>query len=82
MDDLTRLFIQNERIINNKNNNLKLTNNEARYINKVMRIKIGKEIFITNGQGSLWKAINLEDCLLYTSPSPRDRQKSRMPSSA
>jgi len=61
MDDLTRLFIQNERIINNKNNNLKLTNNEARYINKVMRIKIGKEIFITNGQGSLWKAINLED---------------------
>ena len=25
-----------------------------------------------------WRAI----CLLYTSPSPRDRQKSRMPSSA
>ena len=24
----------------------------------------------------------LLDCLLYTSPSPRDRQKSRMPSSA
>ena len=24
----------------------------------------------------------LKDCLLYTSPSPRDRQKSRMPSSA
>ena len=25
---------------------------------------------------------NLKHCLLYTSPSPRDRQKSRMPSSA
>ena len=25
---------------------------------------------------------NVKDCLLYTSPSPRDRQKSRMPSSA
>ena len=25
---------------------------------------------------------HLNDCLLYTSPSPRDRQKSRMPSSA
>ena len=25
---------------------------------------------------------SLEACLLYTSPSPRDRQKSRMPSSA
>ena len=64
MDDLIRLFIQNERIINNKNNNLKLTNNEARYINKVMRIKIGKEIFITNGKGSLWKAINLGNNLI------------------
>ena len=27
-------------------------------------------------------AAELIDCLLYTSPSPRDRQKSRMPSSA
>ena len=26
--------------------------------------------------------IFIMDCLLYTSPSPRDRQKSRMPSSA
>ena len=26
--------------------------------------------------------VALEACLLYTSPSPRDRQKSRMPSSA
>ena len=25
---------------------------------------------------------NVQTCLLYTSPSPRDRQKSRMPSSA
>ena len=28
--------------------------------------------------GQLW----YDSCLLYTSPSPRDRQKSRMPSSA
>ena len=27
-------------------------------------------------------AVQYYDCLLYTSPSPRDRQKSRMPSSA
>ena len=27
-------------------------------------------------------ASKTSDCLLYTSPSPRDRQKSRMPSSA
>ena len=29
-----------------------------------------------------WKYGNKKTCLLYTSPSPRDRQKSRMPSSA
>ena len=27
-------------------------------------------------------AAHISNCLLYTSPSPRDRQKSRMPSSA
>ena len=27
-------------------------------------------------------SVQFSDCLLYTSPSPRDRQKSRMPSSA
>ena len=27
-------------------------------------------------------SFDLQTCLLYTSPSPRDRQKSRMPSSA
>ena len=29
-----------------------------------------------------WVCGSLMPCLLYTSPSPRDRQKSRMPSSA
>ena len=28
------------------------------------------------------KVTGAKSCLLYTSPSPRDRQKSRMPSSA
>ncbi len=64
MEDLTRLIISHERIENIKNNNLKLTNEEAHYINKVMRIKTGKEIFIANGEGSLWKAIKVKnDCL-------------------
>ena len=43
------------------------------------------------GMGRLWSRVRelapdayaeLSPCLLYTSPSPRDRQKSRMPSSA
>ena len=32
--------------------------------------------------GPFHGAIAVPSCLLYTSPSPRDRQKSRMPSSA
>ena len=31
---------------------------------------------------ALFNTFNAGTCLLYTSPSPRDRQKSRMPSSA
>ena len=64
MEDLTRLIISHERIENINNNNIQLTNEEAHYINKVMRIKNGKEIFIANGKGSLWKAIKVKnDCL-------------------
>ena len=33
-------------------------------------------------QETVAKLQDVEACLLYTSPSPRDRQKSRMPSSA
>ena len=37
--------------------------------------RIGKRVEIERGP-------QVSICLLYTSPSPRDRQKSRMPSSA
>ena len=30
----------------------------------------------------VYRGMDIGTCLLYTSPSPRDRQKSRMPSSA
>ena len=46
-----------------------------------------KTVLVTGHTGfigtwmSLWLDM-LGACLLYTSPSPRDRQKSRMPSSA
>ena len=33
-------------------------------------------------QEQMTSTLQVHDCLLYTSPSPRDRQKSRMPSSA
>ena len=35
-----------------------------------------------NSSETTYKEVCTGTCLLYTSPSPRDRQKSRMPSSA
>ena len=42
----------------------------------------GKVIGRATGGGYGWRMQTSLACLLYTSPSPRDRQKSRMPSSA
>ena len=40
-------------------------------------------VFVGQLEGILQDRVELDPtCLLYTSPSPRDRQKSRMPSSA
>ena len=59
---------------------------------QIARISVINENFKKlNNPNILWKKPsiisdeiikNTHDCLLYTSPSPRDRQKSRMPSSA
>ena len=40
------------------------------------------ERFLETQPKDLLLPLNEYTCLLYTSPSPRDRQKSRMPSSA
>ena len=47
---------------------------------KFDQLKIQRMVGETGSLGEM-RAV-LEGCLLYTSPSPRDRQKSRMPSSA
>ena len=50
----------------------------------VLDIKIGNGAFIKDAKeaNKLGQLLATIGCLLYTSPSPRDRQKSRMPSSA
>ena len=48
--------------------------------NDLNNLEINGEVVI--GEGELDEAPMLYICLLYTSPSPRDREKSRMPSSA
>ena len=44
-------------------------------------LSTGDENYIWKMPEDEWQAISLS-CLLYTSPSPRDRTRSRMPSSA
>ena len=44
--------------------------------------KAGELVTMLGGHPSLKIGSLLETCLLYTSPSPRDRTRSRMPSSA
>ena len=55
---------------------LLLMTNDGDIVNKILRAgnKHEKEYIVTTDRPIT--------CLLYTSPSPRDRQKSRMPSSA
>ena len=42
----------------------------------------GEDLLRFNGQKVDKVTVRKVDCLLYTSPSPRDRTRSRMPSSA
>ena len=77
--------------LKDSNNELKDSNNELKDSNKALR-NSNDELENTNAKRELMANAfimlcyqyieRLESCLLYTSPSPRDRQKSRMPSSA
>ena len=46
------------------------------------RTKALQGIDLAVARGTVLGVLGPNGCLLYTSPSPRDRQKSRMPSSA
>ena len=48
---------------------------------RIIDLQVVDRAFL-KGQGDARSVRHIPICLLYTSPSPRDRQKSRMPSSA
>ena len=53
--------------------------------NIMLFVRLVRHIGLPVGPASMVDAVDaalVVGCLLYTSPSPRDRQKSRMPSSA
>ena len=47
---------------------------------KKLTVDPNPEIIFSDDSRKIFK--NTQDCLLYTSPSPRDKRQSRMPSSA
>ena len=51
-------------------------------LNECIGEKAKIKLLILDIDGVLTDGTKVYTCLLYTSPSPRDRQKSRMPSSA
>ena len=57
----------------------KLTIDELRKIREKAR---GDRILSADGRYTAKVTVHMGTCLLYTSPSPRDRTRSRMPSSA
>ena len=59
---------------------LNVWNELTQNTNPSLALLVMPEGFFATGDDATFKQIR--DCLLYTSPSPRDRQKSRMPSSA
>ena len=54
--------------------------NDAVKVNSITYTNNSRYEVLVQANQKLWTQEN--GCLLYTSPSPRDRQKSRMPSSA
>ena len=52
-------------------------------INGNWELLVSDDFGLTEGELLSWSiCFNIDSCLLYTSPSPRDRTRSRMPSSA
>ena len=55
------------------------------YLSRLANVDVidGCDLFTRGSYDDAFKeCVGVFHCLLYTSPSPRDRQKSRMPSSA
>ena len=65
---------------------IKLSDNAASRIKEIManaeKDSIGVRVSVKSGGCAGMSYVMEYTCLLYTSPSPRDRTRSRMPSSA
>ena len=66
----------------NQSNEIVVTDTTTTSTTTVPSISVETSIFITDGTSTSTTSVPPTTCLLYTSPSPRDRTRSRMPSSA
>ena len=56
---------------------------DATWLKKGKKSQFGyRSYLVVDAQDGYVRGIHIAPCLLYTSPSPRDRTRSRMPSSA
>ena len=79
-------------IIRNKNTSSSEFKSLAKKVSVLMAFEVFKELLVNNHKietpiGNyrgikINELVNFNTCLLYTSPSPRDMRRSRMPSSA
>ena len=82
--DSTLKYEKNQRILKNIQT-LYDVNQQLAHVNDFKRLcveTLATAVDAVSAQKGNLMLLNKETCLLYTSPSPRDRQKSRMPSSA
>ena len=77
------LQILTKQNIKTMNHLLEIKNLDVKFDTDEGRITAIDNVSLTLDQGKVLGIVGESgSCLLYTSPSPRDRQKSRMPSSA
>ena len=82
-DLYTSQNLPNQSYNNTQDENIKFFHDPIdKQLSNESRIMLEKDITKEEVAKALKKMPNNKSCLLYTSPSPRDRQKSRMPSSA
>ena len=77
MSELRRLLIEPERLLQARSANgvISLSSDEAHYIKRVLRRRIGDRLAIADGCGCLWEAVLVDGAGLQLAESPCEQQR-------
>ena len=75
--ELRRLLIPPDRFVGSEL--LELHKDESHYLRRVLRLRIGDPLAISNGCGQLWYAELVDEHTVRTHPHPCDQAVSKMP---